>query len=76
MSETEKKETGKVKKKKIFKEKREFEYFIERPPFVGRYYIWQKDGKKYLFTHRHPHQAAYWSEEVGLWVPTDELKPA
>lgn len=46
---------------------------IPRPPFIGRYYIY--NGKKYLFTHRHPKRQAYWSDDVGFWVDTDKLKP-
>ena len=55
---------------------------IPRPPFIGRYYIYA--GKKYLFTHRHPHKQAYWSDDVpdpynsrmtGAWIDTDKLKP-
>lgn len=46
---------------------------VKRPPFSGRYYIY--GGKKYLFTHRHPYEQMYWSDETG-WVPTDKLKEA
>lgn len=46
---------------------------VKRPPFAGRYYIY--GGKKYLFTHRHPREQMYWSDETG-WVPTDKLREA
>lgn len=56
---------------------------VQRPPFAGRYYIY--DGKKYLFTHRHPYKQEYWSDDVptisgnhkvcGAWIPTEKLKP-
>lgn len=62
------------KGKKGSMEKNDSPYVVKRPPFAGRYFVWQKDGKTYLFTHRHPHQAAYWSDQIGDWVPTDELK--
>lgn len=55
---------------------------MKRPPFAGRYYIY--NGKKYLFTHRHPYKQEYWSDEVqimsgnhkvyGAWIPTEKLK--
>ena len=46
---------------------------VKRPPFAGRYYIY--GGKKYLFTHRHPYEQWYWSDDTG-WIPTDKLKEA
>ncbi|MBP5593938.1 MAG: hypothetical protein J6Y02_01055 [Pseudobutyrivibrio sp.] len=56
-------------------------YVMKRPPFAGRYYIF--GGKKYLFTHRHPYEQKYWSDDVrdgsgnfGAWIPTEKLKPA
>ena len=57
---------------------------VPRPPFVGRYFYY--NGKKYLFTHRHPKEQKYWSDEIkvtsgnhydyGAWIPTDKLTPA
>ena len=51
-----------------------------RPPFAGRYYMY--NGKKYLFTHRHPYEQKFWSDDVstskgqyGAWISTDKLKP-
>lgn len=45
---------------------------VPRPPFIGRYYYY--NGKKYLFTHRHPYEQKYWSDDLGMWVPTDKLQ--
>jgi hypothetical protein len=53
---------------------------LKKPPFAGRYYIY--NGKKYLFTHRHPYKQEFWSDDVkvgdhyGAWIATDKLKPA
>lgn len=57
---------------------------VPRKPFYGRYFYY--GGKKYLFTHMHPHKAAYWSDDVvvrsgnhseyGAWIPTEKLTPA
>lgn len=46
-------------------------YRIKKPPFAGRYYLYK--GKKYLFTHRHPYEQKYWCDEIGMWIPTEEL---
>jgi len=54
---------------------------VKKPPFAGRYFLY--NGKKYLFTHRHPYEQKYWSDDVklssgspaGAWISTDKLKP-
>ena len=45
---------------------------VKRPPFTGRYYVY--NGKKYLFTHRHPYKQEFWSDDIGRWIPTEKLK--
>ena len=55
---------------------------VKKPPFAGRFYMY--GGKKYLFTHRHPYEQKYWSDDVpdpkypkqsGAWIPTEALRP-
>lgn len=36
---------------------------------IGRY-----DGKQYVFTHRNPHTGEVWSDDIGEWVPSDQVK--
>ena len=57
-------------------------FIAPRPPFAGRYYIY--NGKKYLFTHRHPYKQELWSDDIevtsgnqktyGAWISTEKLK--